>query len=180
MVTVFLHGYLGEKFGKEHKLNISSVSEAIRAFNANYPNKFLKELRKGTFKILNNDDAFQSYADLDMNYDGCYHIVPIPTGSKSGWFQVFVGVVMVVAGVYFQQPWLTTMGVGMMMGGVATMMAPTMGDYSQREDPDERPSYLFNGPSNTVEQGGPVPVIYGRVIVGSKVISAELDIEDIS
>ncbi len=187
MKKIHLHGYLGEMFGKEHTLNINNASEAIRAFNANYPNEFLKELRKGEFKILCGNEPFKSYDDLEMNYSDTYHIVPIPTGSKSSFFQVFVGVVLIAAAFYTggaslaawgaMSTGMALMGAGLILG---SFFSPQIQDYSQTEQPDERPSYLFNGPTNTVEQGGPIPLVYGRVIVGSKVISAELDIEDIS
>ena len=36
------------------------------------------------------------------------------------------------------------------------------------------PSYLFNGAVNTTAQGHPVPIGYGRLIVGSAVISASI------
>ena len=32
-------------------------------------------------------------------------------------------------------------------------------------------NYLFSGPVNNVKQGGPVPLVYGRAIVGSTTIS---------
>ena len=31
-------------------------------------------------------------------------------------------------------------------------------------------SYLFSGPVNVINEGGPVPIGYGRLIVGSQVI----------
>ena len=31
-------------------------------------------------------------------------------------------------------------------------------------------SYLFSGPVNVLNEGGPVPIGYGRLIVGSQVI----------
>jgi len=40
-------------------------------------------------------------------------------------------------------------------------------------------SYVFNGAVNTTAQGHPVPVGYGRMIVGSAVISAGIDVDEI-
>ncbi len=48
------------------------------------------------------------------------------------------------------------------------------------EKPDNQPSYVFNGPVNTTAQGQPVPIGYGRLIVGGAVISAGISIDDIS
>ncbi|HCW20974.1 MAG TPA: phage tail protein, partial [Achromobacter sp.] len=49
---------------------------------------------------------------------------------------------------------------------------------STRDSPDNGASYNFNGPVNTSAQGIPVPVLYGRMIVGSAVISAGIYAED--
>ena len=40
-------------------------------------------------------------------------------------------------------------------------------------------SYTFSGPVNTTAQGQPVPVGYGRLIVGGAVISAGITTEEI-
>jgi predicted phage tail protein len=73
------------------------------------------------------------------------------------------------------------LGLAMFASGILQMLSPTpeIPDYSGREKPDSRPSYLFDGPVNTTEQGGPIPLIYGEVLVGSTIISTSLDVEDI-
>ena len=48
---------------------------------------------------------------------------------------------------------------------------PTIVDTEQVEN---KPSYLFDGAVNTTRQGNAVPVGYGRLRVGSQVISAGL------
>lgn len=50
--------------------------------------------------------------------------------------------------------------------GLSQMMAP-----GPETDGSENESYLFNGPVNTVQQGVPVPVAYGELIVGGATIS---------
>lgn len=41
-----------------------------------------------------------------------------------------------------------------------------------------QPSYVFNGAVNTESQGHPVPLCYGRMRVGSAVISAGIEADD--
>jgi len=41
-------------------------------------------------------------------------------------------------------------------------------------------AFGFSGPVNTTAQGNPVPIGYGRLIVGSVVISAEILASDIA
>ena len=39
---------------------------------------------------------------------------------------------------------------------------------------EENKGYLFNGPVNTTQQGLPVPIAYGELVVGGAVISASI------
>ena len=39
-------------------------------------------------------------------------------------------------------------------------------------------NYAFTGPTNTVGTGATVPVIYGRVIAGSHLLAANLEVSD--
>lgn len=193
--NVYLYGYLGEEYGKEHKLEVESIGEAMRAFAANYGSKFLEDVHKGSFHVLRGEnlkeaEEFTEEEQLVMNFEkGDFHIVPVIEGAKSAWTSVFIGAVMVAVGVYTMyqfpgnpwSPYLIMGGIGMMMGGVAVMLTPvpdmTLGPgYQDRED--QKTSFIYTGPLNTVEQGGAVPLVYGRAIIGSTVISAEMDIED--
>lgn len=76
-------------------------------------------------------------------------------------------------------------GLKLALSGMAQILTPTpkigdtTSDYSTRERADERPSFIFNGAVNTTEQGGPVPVVYGRMVVGSTVISGGIVSEQI-
>ena len=40
-------------------------------------------------------------------------------------------------------------------------------------------SYLFNGPVNIINEGGPVPIGYGRLIVGSQTIMSAYDVRKV-
>lgn len=67
-------------------------------------------------------------------------------------------------------------GVSLALGGVAQLLAPTPPAAPSLED---QTSYVFDGPVNTTAQGQPVPIGYGRMIVGSAVISAGLTVDDL-
>ncbi len=62
-------------------------------------------------------------------------------------------------------------GLSLIMAGIAGMLAPS-NQFDQNEKPENIPSYIFNGALNTYRQGNVIPVGYGRLIVGSQVISA--------
>ena len=74
---------------------------------------------------------------------------------------------------------LAKIGMGIAISGIAQMLAPKPSPPSSSSPVDNGSSYNFNGSVNTTAQGVPVPVCYGRLIVGSAVISAGIKSEDI-
>ena len=67
---------------------------------------------------------------------------------------------------------LSNVGFMLMMSGVTQMLSPQPKGLAAGNSVSNEPSYTFNGVVNTTAQGGPVPLGYGRMIVGSAVISA--------
>jgi predicted phage tail protein len=148
--------------------------------------------------------------DVHMPIKDELHIFPVVAGSKSGSTgKIILGAILIGAAIIMTGgaaigvgaaalgTGLTTgtlaagtlaltlagnvalFGAALVLGGVAMAMAPTpKADYGSREDTSQ--SFLFNGVVNTTEQGGPVPLIYGRFMVGSKVISANVNVEDMA
>ena len=66
---------------------------------------------------------------------------------------------------------LNYLGMGLLLGGASMMLAPDVPDGNSSEKSE---NYLFGGPVNTVKQGEPITLVYGRAIVGSKTISASV------
>ena len=62
------------------------------------------------------------------------------------------------------------MGGALIFGGVAALLAPTVDSGAGNDEQ----SYLFDGAQNSVKQGTPVPILYGRLTVGGVVISASI------
>jgi len=88
-----------------------------------------------------------------------------------------------------------TIGLGLILSGTSQLLSPQpaelpglTGGSPQRKssfdpatnDPaDNRSSYIYNGAVNLTAQGNPVPLCYGRMRVGSVVISAGVSTTDI-
>jgi len=88
-----------------------------------------------------------------------------------------------------------SIGTALILGGVSQLLTPTpqIGSFgpasvgnarsrntsTQATELDPQESYSFSGIQNTSRQGTPVPVAYGETIVGSVVISAGIDVDDI-
>lgn len=60
----------------------------------------------------------------------------------------------------------TTMGITLILAGISQMLSPSP------QQPLSTPSYVFGGAVNTTQQGSPVPIGYGELLIGSVVISA--------
>lgn len=183
LTTVMLYGDMGRKFGKRWRLDIASPAEAIRALMANRPDlrAWLEERRDHPFRVLvgndpegcNEDQLFDPLGGQTLKF------IPVVGGAKeAGAMQTIVGIVLVIAGAIMRSPTVIKMGVLMIIGGVSQMLfaPPRPGDPPEK--PDNKPSYLFSGPVNTTAQGQAVPVLYGKLRVGSAVIYGAIKSED--
>ncbi|NWC00842.1 tail assembly protein [Pseudomonas gingeri] len=105
-------------------------------------------------------------------------IVPVIAGSKrAGLLQTIIGVVLIVLSPFTNGATLAP-GIALAAGGVIQMLSPQAKGLGTQDSPNNRPSYSFSGPVNTSIQGNPVPLLYGRMIVGSAVISAGIYTEN--
>ena len=73
------------------------------------------------------------------------------------------------------------LGVSLVIGGVAQMLspAPTFSGFERGKEAARLESFNFSGITNTVQQGMPVPICYGRCYIGSAVISSGLDVDQL-
>lgn len=188
-----LYGELGKRFGRVHRMAVQSVGEAVRALMANHRGfeQALLEVAPG-YRVWTGTNrlADGSQVNLPSGDSEVIRIAPAVTGAggDDGIGQIIMGAVLIAAAVVGNiivpgnpiSPYLFNAGVAMVIGGVAQMLSPTPKLPSDSgESKANSPSYAFNGPINTTAQGHPVPVGYGRMIVGSAVISAGLSTEDI-
>lgn len=76
---------------------------------------------------------------------------------------------------------LSLMGAGLVLTGVANAISPSpirSGNVFERgREAAKMESFTFSGVVNTSKQGLPVPIAYGRVFVGSGVLSSGLDVD---
>lgn len=195
--TIVLHGWLGKKYGAKYTMDISSPAEAIRALCSQVKG-FHQELAKDKdgFRIrANNDPYTKETLSYPFGSREILHIVPAICGSKDGIGQLLLGVVLLGAafismgtsfagiellgGVTVGQA-LTTIGASMFLGGLSQLLFAPPKASKPSERPENKPSYSFNGPVNTIQQGNGVPICYGELIVGSQVVSAGFYAENIA
>lgn len=186
--TIRLYGKLGTQFGRVHRLAVENTAEAIRALCALIPG-FERELmtsrdrgiRYACFlgkENISKDELTLTGGQRDIR------IAPVLAGAKrGGLLQTIIGITLIVTGALVFGPAnpigaaLISTGISMTIGGVIQMLSPQQTGKSG-DSSSNGASYNFTGPVNTTAQGNPVPVLYGRMIVGSAVISAGIVAED--
>lgn len=181
--TVRLYGKLGARFGRVHRFHLESntVAEAIaaldsqlvgfRAFMVNAKQYGMVFAVFAGKRNLGQGDLSSPSGSEDIR------IAPVVEGSKNGGvLQTIIGVVLIVVGAYSHVPMLVNLGISLVAGGVIQMLSPQ--PSTKASNNSNEPSYVFNGAVNTEAQGHPVPLLYGRMMVGSAVISAGIEAAD--
>lgn len=176
--TIKLYGHLGKKFGKSFQLAVSTPAEAVRALSANIKG-FKNYITQYNYHI------FLDKMDIGIEELGSItqveviKIIPVTVGS-GGFFKVVIGVALMAIGGFNPTSAWFTIGASMALSGISEILfAPPRNKNTSTEKPANTPSYVFNGPVNTVAQGNPVSLCYGKVRVGSQVISAGLTSREI-
>ena len=180
-----LHGILGKKFGQFFKLDVQTAREATHAIacqNKEFK-RFMLESDKlglkfavflGRKNITEND--IDNVTDTDV-----IHIVPRIVGSGGdsfNWLQVIGGAVLIGVGVVMGfNPALIGAGAGLLMGGVAGLLMPTV-DMSNQDPDGNKANKGFGSAVTTVSQGNPVPILYGEREIGGFYASGGIYAED--
>lgn len=189
MITVYFHGLL-KQFGTEFKVDVKNPAEAVKAIATQVPG-LEKVIRDGKWHVLrgkleDQDDVGEDSLHLEFGEQREMHLMPAIEGSGSGTMQVILGVVLIVAGVFTFGATsaiglaMIAGGAGLMVGGLVMMsMKPPKAQKAQ-EPVDQMASFLFNKPTNSSTQGVAIPRGYGRMRVGSVVVSTSLTSEELS
>lgn len=185
MVNVRFYGSL-KQFGTEFRLDCKTPAEVVQALTSQIP-KLRQFIQQGLFTVrVGREYLDNRYLEQGLNQhlkdDATVHFTPVLKGSKkAGLFQTIVGAVMVVVGVFTS--WaggaaLIAGGIGLMAGGVAQMLTK-MPSMSTGKDVEKKQSTSFSNLSNMAAQGRPMPLAYGRIRVGSLIISQGVETMDI-
>lgn len=144
-----------------------------------------REINESNFKILQSSELNIKSSKLET-----VDIVPFIESSDSkilGIITLVVGVILIATGVgaFGGGALIANYGTAIAFAGLTLAAAGAFAllsrppDFQQFKEPEKgKQSFLFNGPVNTIGEGGPVPVGYGRVLVGSQVISVSRKIQD--
>lgn len=193
MVNVRFYGSL-KQFGSDFRLDCKTPAEVIHALTSQIP-KLRQFIQQGLFTVRVGRDYFDNrYIEKGLSQklkdDSTVHFTPTLKGSKrGGLFGVITGVAL-IAGALALGPlgfsviganaaWIVGgLGASMLLGGVAQMLTK-MPSMSTGKDADKKQSTSFSNLSNMAAQGRPMPLAYGRIRVGSLIISQGIETMDI-
>ncbi len=195
MKTIRLYGELGEKYGRVHRLDVRTTGEALRALSA-IRKGFQKDLmtaeKRGIgYRVKNGNHDLKHENEVSDPASRTIKIIPTLIGSGSPGTKILIGAILIAAaiaitvlsagtGAPLSAQIIGGVGASLLLGGVSQLLAP---QPPNQEGPggsaDNQPSYNFNGPVNTSAQGHPVSVGYGKLLIGSAVISAGITLEQI-
>lgn len=139
---------------------------------------------------VNNPETLLN-SELVMNFHNLktIDIVPVIEGAGQDVGLIIAGIVLVAIGILSLNFEVSILGVHvaslaagvMVLGGLALIAAgvinllstpPKLDDFKSAS---RKGSYLFDGPENVAGEGGPVPLIYGQLLVGSQTVEVTIN-----
>ena len=197
-----LYGHLAEHCGqKVFEAVARTPAEAIRFLLCNFP-ELRSIMNAGYYTVTVGPHTLQlGESPEQISYplmpDDDIRIIPVVTGAKN-FFQKFgtilaglalIGIAVATGGAGLQfgitgfskglgiSAAVGNIGLGITLVGTAGLLVPT--SPVPEFDNDPRNNFSFSGIQNVAREGIPIPVAYGEVIVGSVVISAGLNVEEL-
>lgn len=182
MATVCFYGDL-QRYGRRFNLEVHTAGEALRALISQIPG-LRQHISNDYYRLrIAGQDISQGELKQGMHSPlpekAVIHLVPRALGAKNaGLFPTILGAVMVVAGALSLQ-WgggaLIGAGLGMMASGIATML--TKMPQTPAVSNNNITNTAFSNLDNGIAQGAAIPLCYGEVRIGSKVLSQGLTTE---
>ena len=150
-------------------------AEAIRALATQLP-AFRQKLSDGWYQVrIAGQDVSTSGLTAQLHEtlpDGAViHIVPRVAGATLAAWGAAIGAGG-MTGILF------SLGASMVLGGVAQMLAPKARTPRTQTTDNGKQNTYFSSLDNMVAQGNVLPVLYGEMRVGSRVVSQEISTAD--
>jgi|TARA_Y100000289_G_scaffold59081_1_gene64844 predicted phage tail protein len=194
MKVIKVYGALRKRLGQcRFELEAATPAQAIKALCVNFPglDKWLIDSEKDGVgyrvsiskeKVTEQDitPLFMPFSDREV-----FSITPVIAGAGRGSGQILAGVGLVAfsllapgVGAAIGGALMTKIGLlggTLILSGIATAISPQPNLDSTLDEAVQLESFSFSNVVNTSRQGLPVPIAYGRVFVGSSVITSGLD-----
>ena len=195
MIDIHLHGSLKTKFKDKFRLSVESPAEGIRAICCQYP-EFEQVIRRGNWQILvgnlNGENYIKDETKINSRFGHHDQMHILPAAQGAGNSSTWLGVALIgasffmpatglaVAGMTVSATTVGFVGAAWVTYGVSKSLADIPSyDAGSREDVAQRPSFTFDGPTNTSSEGLAVPIVIGEVLTGSVVVNAGLSVDQL-
>ena len=171
MTTIRLHGILAKEYTDVFSMKIGNPSSVFAAIDCNRKGftKRVIELQKQGFVynvIVNKTRITDGYKMDGMKDPETIDLVPVIVGSGAVGLFLFGGTSILGSAV-----------ASLALAGISYALSPKPDTQDQQVSATAdatKSSFVFGGVVNTASQGTPVPIGYGRLKVGSKVIQATI------
>jgi predicted phage tail protein len=198
---VRLYGQLAKFVGRTVlEADLSTTAEVVRMLIANFP-ALEEHMADQHYRVLVGERALTlDELHLPVGQEEI-KIVPVVVGAGGGTAQILAGVALVAlsfvsfggtafagaggafgifggTGAAAGSSALFFIGAGLVLTGIAQAISPVPAipqGPDTEQDPRKSQSYSFSGVQNTSRGGTPVPIVYGKTLTGSVVISAGID-----
>tara|TARA_R100000231_G_scaffold64602_3_gene52213 strand:- start:8026 stop:8640 length:615 start_codon:yes stop_codon:yes gene_type:complete len=198
---VKMYGELADFVGyKELEAVIRNPAEAVRFLVTNFP-KVESYMSDKYYQVLvGKEDVDKEDLHNPISQDDI-HIVPVISGSGGNSFnKILLGAALIGASFLFPGAGLfgttsllgssvtgtvaagigtalSAVGAGLVLTGVSEMLFPMPKPDMPEDDP--RISFSFSGVQNSSRAGTAHPIVYGECMIGSVVISAGIDTDQV-
>ena len=198
-----LYGELAKFLGqKTFEAEVHNAAQAIRFLVVNFP-QLEKHMADRYYKVAVNNWEIGKDELHYPNGQEDIKIIPVVGGAGRGWGKILLGAALIAgaflvpgsslkfgkaffgkasvkgsfaaAGAFTKAT--VAIGGALVLSGTGDLLTPVPKIDGQEQDP--RLSFNFSGIQNTSQAGVPVPVIYGQVLTGSVVISANIENEQV-
>ena len=209
MKVVKVYGALRKRLGQcRFEFDVATPAQAIKALCVNFPglDKWLIDSEKdgvGYRVAISKEKVTEdNFAPLAMPFSDreVFSITPVVAGAGRGAGQILAGAALIATAIITQGGSLAfsggftatsaafgaklaagaaNLGVFLVLSGVAQAISPQPGLNSTLDESVQLESFTFSNVINTSRQGMPCPIAYGRLFVGSAVLSSGLDVDQV-
>ena len=194
---IILLGDIGDKFGKEWSGSVDTITDAFKLIECQtkgFKEYIIRALESGLdAAIMVGSEVIEDGIALGSISKDDIIIALIPAGSRSGFGKILAAIAIAVFAFYLGPTVFaaTVSGPTVIGGGIGVIGATTQATLyavaanlalagvsellvkTPRTKDAEAAGNVFGGPSNTIKQGKPLPLLYGQLLVGGSPISIQ-------